>query len=232
MHARHAALGHVAHGGIEGAVVGRLPRRRDDREHEFHGAVAQEARGLAVGAALDRAAGRIGRVTVDAGERERAPIGERHVPVVPAHQHGVRRRVRVDPPPLGERAAPRVMIPVPAGDPLARREPARELAHAPRQLPGRGRMAQLHRGETRPAREEVHVRVHEPRHEHRAARVDHALGAALAQCGAGPHAFDPIAAHGDRVGPRTTRVGRPDARVHDRERGHRGPPAPDEGTMT
>src|SRR2546427_340479 len=71
--------------------LGELVARRggDLPINEVHGVVAEQAgRLLAVGLAVDDAAGRVGRVGADPGHLQRLAVGDGHVTVVTAQEDG------------------------------------------------------------------------------------------------------------------------------------------------
>ena len=88
-----------------------------------------------------------------------------------------------------------------------------ELADAADELVARAGVAKLHRRQPQAAVDQVDVRIDQPRHDQPVAGVDHLrlVAAILLQLLARADGHDLFVAHGNGLGPRAVRVGRPDA---------------------
>ena len=177
----------------ERRVVLRVREGRDLGAHQRHGGVLEDAGRLAGRrVADDLAPGRVGGLLGDAGERQRARVGEAHVAVEPVEEDRHVAGGGVDPVAAGERrAGPDLVVPGAEVEPAPRRHLRGRRADPSRELLGRRRVAQVETEQREAAGDEVGVGVDEAGHDAAAAEIEHA--------GAGP---DPGRDLGRRSRPR------------------------------
>ena len=117
------------------------------------------------------------------------------------------------------------MVPVPLGDPRARRLCRRVVRDATDELRRRLRVTKLHGGEAEPSGNEMDVGIDEARHDHHAGRVDDPrLGAGeLPHLRARADDGEALAGDRERIRPRAPGIAGPHSRVDDgdRRRGRR-----------
>ena len=221
MDGRDPSRGDVLHRGFERALVHRVSRRGHHVFHELHGVVFQNARGLPVPVALDRAAGNVRGVRGDTRGLEGQGIREGHVTVEPADPDRVLGRHGVDHAAVRQLAAPKLMVPISPRDPRSGRHCFRELSDALGKELGRVGIPKLNGREIEAPAQEVDVRVDEPRHDELARGVDDGrVTDERAYLGARADREEaPVGGCEKRLGLGVVGVSRPDRRVQDRERG-------------
>ncbi len=222
LNAGDSVFGGVAHGGSDGARNFIFRRRGNDAIDCVHGGIFEDAGGFAVGVADDGAAGRIGRVTCDAGELERDGVGERHVPVEPVDEDRVVARGFVDQL-AGWKAggSPVFVVPVAAENPAALRKRRGKFADALAELRFTFRIAQLNAGDMRAAGVEVDMSIVKSGNGELAAEVDDLSfrSGPLADVGGGPDGDDAGGDARDGLGLRLGGADGPDFAVGEDEVG-------------
>mmetsp|Transcript_24525 Transcript_24525/g.61743 ORF Transcript_24525/g.61743 Transcript_24525/m.61743 type:complete len:228 (+) Transcript_24525:843-1526(+) len=213
MHRCYALRCEVIHGAFQRVSVLLSSGWRDDGIHQSDRRVFEQPRQGAVLAALDDAAGWVGRVWREPRRSERCRVGHGAVHVPALQQRRPAACGLIDPRRAWHFAAPAVVVPATAQQPaiaLCRCASHRrdELLHG-----GDGGQVQLAEGEA--AAHEVHVRVHKSRRHKVALQIRHrAVPPAPGQLRAAAHRQDgTVTRHAERVRPRGLRIAGPDQRV-------------------
>mmetsp|Transcript_2614 Transcript_2614/g.6180 ORF Transcript_2614/g.6180 Transcript_2614/m.6180 type:complete len:326 (+) Transcript_2614:534-1511(+) len=170
---RHAVGQEEVHGALQGGIALLQGRSREHPLHEKHRRVPEQpGRARTAGSADDRPAGGIGRLRGDAREGHGCGVGQRAVLVRLLEVHRVVGASFVDPRRLRRPSAQSVRAPAVAEQPRARRRPGKRGLDGGAEVLAAAGAREVQLRHLKPAHHQVHVGVHEARHNEGTHEVD------------------------------------------------------------